>query len=68
MRFHYQETSEEEHQEISRALESDQELQFQYQELTSQVRQLDEVALNPGKDAIARILAASRSAVRKDVP
>ena len=61
IRFLYQETSEEETKEISNALLCDNELQAQYNELSSLQKSLDEAKLEPSASTIQNIMNYARS-------
>ena len=60
IRFIYQETTEEEAQEISRALNFDQELQLLFRQLVISRSALDEAALEPSSASINNILDYAR--------
>lgn len=60
VRFIYQETTEEEAQEINRVLASDPELQRQYRELLLSKNSLDKATLEPSAHAVENILTYVR--------
>lgn len=61
IRFLYHETSEEENLEIKRALQYDQDLTLQFEELQTVVNNLDDSMMEPSVDSIEKILSYSRS-------
>lgn len=61
IRFLYQETTDEESQEISNALLCDTDLRTKLQELQQMKQQLDEAALEPSATTVLNILSYSRS-------
>ena len=61
IRFIYQETTEEEGQEISRGLASDPALNRQYRELLLSTKKLDKAMLEPSKDTVDKIMGHARS-------
>jgi hypothetical protein len=65
MRYLYHETTEEEKQEISKALICDAQLLAQYKELLALKRQLDEARLEPSAESVERILSYSRGLAAK---
>ena len=67
MRFLYQETTAEEHQEISRAISTDADLALQYRELVLLKGQMDEAAMTPSDAVVSRILNYARSVSVKEV-
>ncbi len=65
IRFLYQETSEEETKEISKALLCDSDLQNQYVELLAITKEVSRAEMQPSSSAILNILSYSRSMQEK---
>lgn len=60
MRYLYQEITEKERQEISKALICDAELMAQYKELLALKREMDKAQLEPSSSTVLNILSYSR--------
>jgi hypothetical protein len=65
MRYLYQETTEEEAREISKALVCDPQLQSLYMELSTLKNEMDKIKLEPSSSTVLNILSYSKSLQEK---
>jgi hypothetical protein len=65
MRYLYQETTEKEEREISKALACDSELQSLYMELCAMKNEMDKIKLEPSSTTVLNILSYSKSLQEK---
>lgn len=61
MRYLYHETTEQEEQEISKALLADNELRDLYQSMSAMKAEMDKAQLEPSSNTVLNILSYSRS-------